>query len=387
MAGADASARILENDRSRWSDPPDPDVLRPIELHRTLPEYEVTPLVRLDAVASRLGLAGVWLKDESWRLGLPSFKILGGAWAVHRLLLSRAGRPVDGARFRDLRAAAAEAGPVTLATATDGNHGRGVARMARLLGFDAVVYVPEGTAPARIDGIAEEGARVVVHDGNYDEAVARAASDAAEHGWEVVADVAYDGYVDVPTWVMDGYDTIFEEADGQLPDTPTAVVLQAGVGAFTGAALRHYLKKGGPRPRFATIEPLTAACLLASAEAGEAVTIDAGHESIMAGLNCGSVSTVAWPYIRAEISVFAAIHDDRAREAMRLLADAGVVAGESGAAALGGLLELATHDGARAALALDADAHVLLVNTEGATDPVGYKATVGRSPEDVRAGS
>jgi diaminopropionate ammonia-lyase len=359
--------------------------LRPRDLHRTVPGYEVTPLRRLDELAERFGVAGVWVKDESWRLDLPSFKILGSSWAIHRLLLGRAGRPVAGTGFAELRAVAAELGPLTLTTATDGNHGRGVARTARLLRLAAVVYVPAGTARERIEAIEGEGAEVIVHAGNYDAAVARAAADAATHDRVLVADVAVGEDVTTPTWVMEGYDTIFDEADDQLPEPPTVVLLQAGVGALTASGIRHYLRaRPEDRPRFATVEPLTAACLLASAEAERLLTIDASQESIMAGLNCGTPSSVAWPTIAANVAAYLAVPDVRAREAMRLLADVGIVAGESGAAGLAGLLEAAGHGEVRAALGLDASARVLLLNTEGATDAAGYETVVGRAPAAVR---
>ena len=389
MPGRDATMVVVRDTAPDPSLAPSPK-LRPRDLHRSMPGYEVTPLVALDALAQRLGVGGVWIKDESWRLDLPSFKILGGSWAVHRLVLERAGRPVEGAGMRELEEAAAEVGPLTLATATDGNHGRGVARAARLLGFRAVVYVPEGTAQARIDAIAGEGAQVTVHQGNYDAAVDRAAEDAAAHGWDLVADVARGEDAQVPEWVMDGYDTIFDEADEQLPAPPTAVFIQAGVGALTGAAVRHYLRDlgaGGTLPAFATVEPVTAACLLASAEGGAFTSIDAGHESIMAGLNCGTPSSVAWPSISATVGVYLAVPDDRAREAMRLLADEGIVSGESGAAGLAGLLAAVERPETKAALGLDAGARVLLVNTEGATDPDAYAEIVGRTPDAVRQGA
>lgn len=379
-------ALIVDTD-ARRAEVPDAQ-LRPRDLHRTLPGYAPTPLHALDELAAELGLGGVWVKDESWRLDLPSFKILGGSWAVHRLILEQAGRPVAGAGMSELLAAAAELGEVTLTSATDGNHGRGVARTARLLGFGAVIFVPEGTAQARIDAIAGEGAEVVVHPGNYDRAVARATAEAKAHGRIAVADVALgDDDVQVPTWVMDGYDTIFDEADEQLSAPPTVVLLQAGVGAFAAAGIRHYLRAAAgsaPLPRFVTVEPLSADCLRVSAEAGELTTIDAGHESIMAGLNCGTPSSVAWPTIQAATTAYLAVPDELAREAMRRLAEVGIVAGESGAAGLAGLLAAADDPEVRAELALDADARVLVVNTEGATDPGAYEDIVGRRPEDVR---
>jgi diaminopropionate ammonia-lyase len=385
MEAAVDEDRILVAAADRAPFPVEPGV-RPRDLHRTMPGYAVTPLRRLDDLAAQLGVGEVWVKDESLRLELPSFKILGGAWAVHRLILQRAGRPLEGATFDDLRAAAASLGEVTLATATDGNHGRGVARMARLLGFGAVVYVPEGTAEARIEGIASEGARVVVDPGTYDDAVDRAAREGEANGWLTVADVARRADDPVPGWVMDGYDTIFDEADEDLPGPPTVVFLQAGVGALAAAGLRHYLRAapdGGARPRFATVEPLSAACLFASADAGQLLAIDADQGSIMAGLNCGTPSSVAWPIIAATVDVYLAVPDERARDAMRRLADAGIVSGESGAAGLAGLLAAVAHPTARDALGLDGSARVLLLNTEGATDPVGYHEIVGRSPEQV----
>lgn len=350
----------------------------PQRFHRTLPGYQPTPALRLDGLANRFGLAELWVKDESSRLGLPSFKILGGAWAVHRLVMGMAGRDPGAADFADLRAAAAGLG-LTLCAATDGNHGRGVARMARLLDFAAVIYVPADMTQARLDAIRSEGAIVRAVAGDYDDAVAAAAAEAARRDWRVVADLAYDGYTDVPAWVMEGYDTIFAECDQQMPRPPTAVVVQAGVGGLAGAAFGHYL----PRltgTRFAVVEPLTAACLLASAVRGRPVTLESSTGSTMAGLNCGTPSLVAWPLVQAATDVFLAIDDDRAHAAMRLLADAGVAAGESGAAGLGALVEALEWPEAVDALRLGPDARVLLVNTEGPTDPDRYRAVVGHRP-------
>jgi diaminopropionate ammonia-lyase len=363
-----------------------PDGPEPRAFHRTMPGYEPTPLVALGAVADRIGVGEVWMKDESWRLELPSFKILGGSWAVCRLVMQRTGRDEEQSAFPELVEAARQLQPMTLCTATDGNHGRGVARMARLLGFEAVVYVPAGTSPARIEVIVSEGAEVRIHPGDYDRAVAAAAGEAERHGWEVVADVAYPGYLQVPEWVMDGYGTIFAECDEQLGRPPTAAVVQAGVGGLAGAAVRHYLKTDADI-RSAVVEPVTAACLLASARAGDVVSLEDSQGSAMAGLNCGTPSVIAWPYLQATVDAFVAIEDRHAFEAMRLLADAGVVSGESGAAGLSGLLVLAESEEGRAVLGLDRTSRVLLVNTEGATDPDSYQAIVGRPPSAVRSGS
>ncbi|MHB1500682.1 MAG: diaminopropionate ammonia-lyase [Candidatus Dormibacteria bacterium] len=364
--------------RAPGQPPPEPadEARDPMAFHRTIPGYEPTPLRLLSDLAVELGVGELWVKDQSRCLGLPSFKLLGGSWAVNRLILERAGLPLDGSGWADLRAAAADMGDLTLVTATDGNHGRGVAHMARALGLGAVVLVPQGTSPARISALQEEGAEVRVHPGSYDQAVGAAAAAATDQGWLLVADVATGTDLTVPSWVMDGYQTIFAECADQLPGPVDAVVVQAGVGALAGAAARFYLSRPRP-PGMAVVEPLTAACCLASARADQRVSIDATQDSIMVGLNCGTPSVIAWPYIRAATSVYCAIDDEWARLAMRRLAVAGIEAGESGAAGLAGLLALSQHQPARRALGLDPRARVLILNTEGATDPGAYRAVVG----------
>jgi diaminopropionate ammonia-lyase len=251
--------------------------------------------------------------------------------------------------------------------------------MARELGLNAVVYVPDETVPARIEALEGEGAVVRVEPGTFDQAVEAATAAAASQGWLLVVDVAIGTDVTVPGWVMDGYQTIFAECADQLPGPVDVVLIQAGVGALAGAAARYYLSVPRP-PRMAVVEPLTAACCLASARAGRRTSVDATQDSIMAGLNCGTPSLVAWPYVQALATVFCAIDDEWARKAMRDLAAAGVESGESGAAGVAGLLALAEQRQARLALGLGRKARVLIVNTEGATDPAGYRAVVGDSP-------
>jgi diaminopropionate ammonia-lyase len=342
----------------------------------------------LPAVAERLGLAALHLKDESGRLGLPAYKVLGAAWATWRVLERRFGWGLDSwASVADLRASLAGLPSLRLVSATDGNHGRGVARMARWLGLTAEIFVPEGTAAARIAAIAGEGARVVEVPGTYDAAVEQAAAVRGEdvlllqdHGWL--------GYEEIPRWVAEGYATIFLEADRQLVEAgsppPDLVLVQIGVGTLASAAVRHFRRDGlNPRPVLMGVEPTGAACALLSIEAGHPVMIEAGaHSSIMAGLNCGTPSSAAWPDLRAGIDAYLAVEDDQARTAMRELAAADIVAGESGAAGLAGLLELMgpAHAAARAALGITSSTRVLLLSTEGATDPVGYAAVVGRGP-------
>jgi diaminopropionate ammonia-lyase len=302
----------------------------PIEFHRSLPGYAVSPLVEARAAAGALGVERVLVKDESSRLGLPSFKVLGASWAVHRALEER-----PAAR--------------RLVCATDGNHGRAVARMASLRGLDATVFVPAGMVAARRAAIAGEGARVEVVDGSYDEAVERAAS-LADADTLVIQDTAWPGYEDVPAWVIDGYATIGAEVDA----APDLVAVQIGVGSFAAAMVRRFAPA-----RIVGVEPETAACALASIEAGEPVEVPGPHDSVMAGLNCGRVSSLAWPVVSRGIEAFATVSDDRAREAVALLARDGVTAGESGAAGLAGLLAF-RHE-------LDLSGTILVINTEGAT--------------------
>jgi diaminopropionate ammonia-lyase len=339
--------------------------------HRRFPGYAPTRVVDAPALARELGLAGISVKDESYRLGLPSFKILGASWAVYRLLVGRLGHEPEWQDLDDLRGALAPLGMLTLVAATDGNHGRAVARMARLLGYASRILVPAGTAAARTDAIAGEGASVTVVDGTYDDAV-RASSQWAADDVLVVSDTSWEGYTEIPSSVIDGYATIFAEIDEQLATAPPeVVVVPMGVGALAAATTRHF----AARATIVVVEPRTAACGLRSAAAGRPVDVPGPHTSIMAGLNCGTVSMVAWPAVSAGADVFVAVDDAAAEQAMRDLATVGVVAGETGAAALAGLRAV-----------MDADAfdlrgrRALVLCTEGATDPAAYRRIVGRAP-------
>jgi diaminopropionate ammonia-lyase len=312
------------------------------------------------------------VKDESRRFGLNAFKVLGASYAIHRFLEADQGRHH------------------TFATATDGNHGRAVAWAARRLGHDAVVFVPANTVAARIEAIRGEGARVVVVDGTYDDTVRRAAAAAEQHGWQVISDTAYPGYTQIPRWIMEGYSTLFAEAMQKLESAssppPDAVFLQAGVGGLACAGAVVFARRG-LRPALVSVEPTDADCLLASAGSPDgAITLARGkQDSIMAGLNCGTPSLLAWPVIRAFFDAYLAVDDELAREAMRRLAagksgDPRIVSGESGAAGLAGLLALCREPGlraARASLGLGPRSRVLLVSTEGDTDPVSYRSIVG----------
>lgn len=371
--------------------PPPPAASRgpsPLEFHRRLPGYERTPLRCVPALAKELGLQDVLVKDESERLGLPAFKMLGASWASYRALCERLGQEPSWSSSDQLQEAFAELGALTLTTATDGNHGRAVARFARLAGFDAHILVPLGTTSARMEAIVSEGASVEVVNGTYDDAVARAAeADPATH--LVVSDTSWEGYQEIPGWVIEGYDTIFRELEGQLAeiDQPILdlIVVPLGVGAL-GAAAASFAERVWvhERPALLGVEPITAACVLRSVEEGRITEAPGPHLSVMAGLNCGWPSPLAFPRVQRRFIAFVAIADGRAEGAMVRLAQAGVVAGETGAAALGGLQAARELDEADV-LHLGPSSSVLLLVTEGATDPEAYLRVVGATPETVRA--
>ena len=366
----------------------------PLAFHKRLPGYAPTPLVSLPHLAEHLGVANVWIKDESNRLGLPAFKILGASWATYRALADRFGSDVENwSRLDELRDRINRQHPLALVCATDGNHGRAVARMGALLGIATRVFMPRGTSPARIVAIESEGAEVTVVDGTYDDAVSHAAEEATQGNGRhahrfLVQDTALSNDETIPRWIVEGYSTLFWEVDDALramgePD-PTLIIVQIGVGALADSVVRHYRsKKMAHTPRIVGVEPLRSACALASALAGRLVTIPGPHDSIMAGLNCGTPSQISWPTLMNGVDCLLAISDDRAREGMRVLADAGIVSGETGAAGIGGLLELLSGDrrtDARRRLGINHSTRVLIFSTEGATDPDSYERIVGHPP-------
>ncbi len=375
--------RILINPQYRlaWrTSVPDSD---PVCLHRTLPGYGPTALRSLPVLAARLELAAVHLKDESDRFGLPAYKVLGAAWAACRLFRNRYRLPQ--ATLTEVGQRAQQEG-VMLVTATEGNHGRGVARVARWLGIPAEIYLPAGTAPSRIAAIAGEGAKVIEVPGSYDDAVAAAAR-RADGSRLLLQDQAWAGYEEIPAWIADGYDTILAEAEEQLAASgepqPDLVLVQIGVGTLASAVIRHFRAEGRRQyPVLMGVEPRLADCALRSVEAGEPVSFEAGaHSSIMAGLNCGTPSTAAFPLMREGMQGFIAIGDDRAREAMRVLAREGVQAGASGSAGIGGLIELMSPERAaeRAALGISHRTRVLAISTEGVTDPILWGETISNT--------
>ena len=352
------------------------------------PGYASTPLVDLPGLARALGVGALRWKDEGGRFGLGSFKALGGAYAVLRLLLSRlpAGATTDdllAGRYRE------EVAGITVCCATDGNHGRSVAWGAQQFGARCVIYLHATVSQGREDAIAHFGAEVRRVGGNYDDSVRQAARDAEANGWFVVSDTSYPGYMTVPRDVMQGYTVMIDEAVQQLEEPPTHCFIQGGVGGLAAATLAQLWEAyGAERPRVVVVEPERAACLYASARAGVPTAVEGELETLMAGLACGEVSLLAWEVLDEGIDDFMAVSDAAAVDAMKLLADgvgndAPLVAGESAVAGLAGLLIARQSLELSRALGLDAQSRVLLIGSEGATDEAVYRKLVGRSSAEV----
>jgi diaminopropionate ammonia-lyase len=376
---APASAPMPHGAPGQAAGGPTSDAGAVLAFHRSLAGYAPTPLHSLPGLAAEIGLGNLFVKDESRRFGLRAFKALGASWALRSVV--------------EARRAAGEPPPATVATATDGNHGRAVAWAARRLGLAAVVFIPAHAAAARVEAIRGEGARVVLVEGTYDDAVAHCAAGAAAGGWQVISDTGYAGYLDVPRRVAEGYATLFLETDAERVArgwrAPDLVLVQGGVGALAAAAV-EFAGKGRPQPLVAVVEPDSADCLLESiaSPGGRPSAARGRQDSIMAGLNCGLPSLAAWPALRCGVDLFLSVEDRHAEEAVQRLwrpaaGDPRIEAGESGAAGLAGLLALCGEPalrGARDRLRLGRRTAVLLINTEGATDPEGFRRITGAAP-------
>jgi diaminopropionate ammonia-lyase len=339
------------------------------QFHRALPGYSPTPLRNLGGYARELGIGGLLVKDESSRMGLNAFKIAGVAYAVHRLRSS-------GALKLDS----------VLACATDGNHGRAVAHIARELKLHAKIYIHKGASPARVQAIRNEGADVTIIDGNYDDSVRQIARDAQQYGWTIVSDTAWPGYEQVPRDIMAGYTILMAEAAAQWGEPPDAISVQAGVGGLAGAVASWMLQTfGADRPFLVCCEPENAACVLESVRAGHPANLKGSLDTIMAGLSCGVVSSIAWPLLLRSLDACVAISDDECRAAVRKLAhpsagDPPITAGESGACGVASLAAIMRCDDlrrVREAFRLNSNSRVLAINTEGATDPEAYRRITG----------
>lgn len=363
------------------------------EFHKSFPQYSVTPLQSLDNLAIKHNVGGIYVKDESERFNLQSFKALGCTYAIASYIAQKLGKSVWELDYETLPQAAKKLGEFTFYAATDGNHGRAVAWAAQKLGQKAVIYMNKGCPRVRMEHILYENAEVNVTEVNYDDTIRliRILAEKTPNS-VIIQDTAWEGYEEIPGWIMQGYAVMALEACEQLlikGITPTHVIFQAGVGAFAGAAqacISNYY--GDKAPITIIVEPANAACYYESAKRGDGERVCVGGEmkTIMAGLACGEPNSVAWDIIRNKCKYFATIADEHTREAMRTLAkpiddDPKIKSGESGAAGMGLLLKLLTSDDMKTAelrdkVGIGPDSHILLFNTEGDTDPDSYRKIV-----------
>ena len=360
-----------------------------ISFHRSFPQYTVTPLTRLSGLADYLGLKRVYVKDESYRFGLNAFKVLGGSYAIARCIADELGKDVSEVPYDVLTSdkLREEFGQATFFTATDGNHGRGVAWAANKLGQKCVVRMPKGTTQTRLENIAKENATVTIEELNYDDCVRMAAKEAAETTRGImVQDTAWEGYEKIPTWIMQGYGTLAMEADKQLEEDgcrPTHIFIQAGVGSLAGGVIGYFSNRFKENPPIMVVAEANAAdCLYRSAMQGDGNRVDVTGDmlTIMAGLACGEANTVSWDILRNHASAFVSCPDWVSANGTRiygspLRGDKQVIFGESGSVTMGLLHAIMTrpeYKDLKEALKLDENSEVLLVSTEGDTDPDRY---------------
>ena len=378
-----------------------PDFLAKSELaqvrhfHESFPQYAPTPLVSLTDTAKVLGVGKIWVKDESKRFGLNAFKVLGGSWAMGTLLAEKLGIPLDRISWEALTAQENrdKLGSITFVTATDGNHGRGVAWSAAQFGQKSVVYMPKGSARERLGNIRAAGAEASIIDGNYDDAVRLANKMAQDRGWLLVQDTAWPGYEEIPKRIMQGYCTLGMEILEDLKEAPTHIFLQAGVGSLAGAMAGLFAASLNPRPIITVVEPNKADCLFRTAEAddGRLHVVTGDMDTIMAGLACGEPCSIAWEVLKATADYFIACPDSAAACGMRILGnpageDKRIISGESGAAAFGCVARILTDPELtwmKGRLQLNERSRLLFISTEGNTDQQNYRAIVWEGKFDV----
>ena len=360
--------------------------------HESIPQYERTPLVKLENLAKMLGVKGVYLKDESYRFGLNAFKVLGGSFAMAKYMADKLGKDISELPYEKLISDEVrnELGDITFFTATDGNHGRGVAWTANKLKQKSVVYMPKGSSLIRLNNIKAEGAKASITELNYDDAVRLATEDAAKVGGLVVQDTAWEGYKDIPAWIMQGYGTMAKEAVEQLSEygveRPTHVFIQAGVGSLAGAVQGYMAAKFEDCPITVVVEADKADCFYKSAEAGDGKPrfVGGDMQTIMAGLACGEPNTIGFEILKNYSEAFISAPDWVSAKGMRILGnplvgDEKVISGESGAVTTGTLVSIMQDESLaelRKALKLDENSKVLLISTEGDTDPEKYRSIV-----------
>ncbi|MCG8568876.1 MAG: diaminopropionate ammonia-lyase [Spirochaetes bacterium] len=368
--------------------------------HRQIPGFKMSPLRGLSQLAQMLGVGGIWVKDEAVRLELNSFKVLGGSFAIYRFIQEKLGLK-DGQMTYDYLISDEvrnKLGEITFASATDGNHGRGIAWAASKLRHKSMIYVHSETSQPRIDAIKSYGATVKVIDGNYDDAVRQIVVDAEKNGWEIVSDTSWEGYTTVPMWIMQGYSTMMAEIQEQFAAQgiikPTHVFVQAGVGALAASVTGYYHSLfGQAAPQCIVVAPENAACLYHSAKQGDnrPHNVTGSLDTIMAGLACGEPSPIAWKILNNVVDCFVACPDYIAAKGMRIYAtplagDPFIISGESGAVTLGALVAILKENGVeelRKFLNINEDSQILFINTEGNTDPVQFRQIIWEGANPV----
>lgn len=370
-----------------------------LAFHSSFDQYTQTPLVELKETAEYFGLKNIFVKDESYRFGLNAFKVLGGSYAIGKYIAEKLGKSIDELPYKTMTSdeVKKELGEMTFITATDGNHGRGVAWTAMELKQNSIVYMPKGSATERLENIRAHGAKAEIMDMNYDECVRLANEHANEHGYIMVQDTAWDGYEDIPTWIMQGYTTMAYEAYLEMEEKgikPTHIFLQAGVGSMASAVAGFFssVYRGADKPVITVVEPQKANCIFKTAEADDGALhfVTGDMDTIMAGLACGEPCTIGWPVLDGYVEHFLSVPDDSAAEGMRILGnpigqDHKVISGESGAAPLGvvaQLMEQQELEAFRKEIGLDENSVVFMISTEGDTDAQHYRDVVwkGKHP-------
>ena len=364
------------------------------KFHASFPQYKVTPLVQLENLSKMFGVKNIFVKDESYRFGLNAFKVLGGSYAIGKYIANKLDMDIDDLPFDKLTSQEVKdkLGDLTFVTATDGNHGRGVAWAANKLNQKSVVIMPSGSALERRDNIRALGAKCDIMDGlNYDECVRLANKYAEEKGWIMVQDTAWEGYEEIPTWIIQGYSTLAKEAEDQLEELGekvTHIFVQAGVGSFATGVTGYFssILQGENKPFITVVEPEKANCNFITAEAndGKIHNVTGEMNTIMAGLACGEPVTVGWPVLNSYADAFLSVPDNSAARGMRILGnplkdDQRIISGESGAATMGALSEILQREDLKdikEKLKLDENSVVLLFSTEGDTDFAHYRSVV-----------
>ncbi len=359
--------------------------------HAGFAQYAETPLTSLPGLAKALGVESIHVKDESYRFGLNAFKVLGGSYALGRYIAKTLGEdieklPADRILSQEVRE---KLGQLTFVTATDGNHGRGVAWTANQLGQKSVVYMPKGSSQERLDNIRAEGSDASITDLNYDDAVRLADQHARRYGWVMVQDTAWEGYTDIPLWIMQGYTTMGYEMMSQLKEKPSHLFLQAGVGSMAGAMAGFFAGLYGEnRPKIVVVEPNRADCLFRTAKADDGAlhNVTGDMNTIMAGLACGEPCSIGWKVLESVTDGFLSVPESVAADGMRILAapcrgDSPIVSGESGAAAFGAAANILLDEelaDMKEQLGLNEDSRLLFISTEGDTDRENYRNVVWR---------